>query len=162
MLAKKQGATVAATTRKADREALLKDNGADHVFIDNGKIARDVRGVFPLGVDRVLELVGTTTLLDSLQCAARFGSVCMTGMVGNGWEFDRFSPMGAIPTSVNLTTYAGGSDDFINTPLQEFASAVEEGKASVKLGPAFDLGDIVEAHRCMEQNRAGGKIVVAP
>ncbi len=68
--------------------------------------------------------------------------------------------MGAIPTSVNLTTYAGGSDDFINTPLQEFASAVEEGKTAVKLGPAFDLDDIVEAHRCMEENRAAGKIVV--
>ena len=162
VLAKKQGATVAATTRKADREAMLKQNGADHVFIDSGEIAGDVRGVFPQGVDRVLELVGTTTLLDSLQCAARFGSVCMTGMVGNAWELDRFSPMGAIPTSVNLTTYAGGSDDFINTPLQEFVSAVEEGKTSVKLGPAFHLEDIVEAHRCMEENRAGGKIVVVP
>ncbi len=162
VLAKKQGATVAATTRKADREAMLKHNGADHVFIDSGKIASDVRRVFPQGVNKVLELVGTTTLLDSLQCAARFGSVCMTGMVGNAWEFDRFSPMGAIPTSVNLTTYAGGSDDFINTPLQEFASALEEGKTSVKLGPVFDLDDIVEAHRCMEENRAGGKIVVVP
>ncbi len=83
VLAKKQGATVAATTRKADREAMLQDNGADHVFINTGEISGDVRRVFPEGVDKVLELVGTTTLLDSLQCAARFGSVCMTGMVGN-------------------------------------------------------------------------------
>ena len=162
VLAKQQGATVASTTRKADREVMLKHNGADHVFVDSGEIAGDVRRVFPEGVDRVLELVGTTTLLDSLLCAARFGSVCMTGMVGNAWELDRFSPMAAIPTSVNLTTYAGGDDDFIRTPLQEFVETVERGKTTVKLGPVFRLDEIVEAHRCMEENRAQGKIVVVP
>ncbi len=160
VLAKKQGATVAATTRKADREAMLKDNGADHVFVDSGEIAGDVRRVFPQGVDRVLELVGTTTLLDSLQCAARFGSVCMTGMVGNAWEFDRFSPMDAIPPTVNLTTYSGGSTDFIETPLQMVVNEVEGGRMTPKIGRVFQLDGIVEAHRCMEDNTAGGKIVV--
>ncbi len=124
-LAKKRGATVAATTRRADREGMLRDNGADHVFIDGGEIAADVRRVFPAGVDKVLELVGTTTLLDSLQCAARHGSVCMTGIVGNAWEFDRFTPMGAIPSTVSLTTYAGESTDFMATPLQMVANEVE-------------------------------------
>ena len=160
VLAKKQGATVAATTRQAGREAMLKDNGADHVFIDSGEIAGDVRRVFPEGVDKVLELVGTTTLLDSLQCAARFGSVCMTGMVGNAWEFDRFSPMDAIPSTVNLTTYSGGSTDFIEMPLQMVVKEVEEGRLTPRIGRVFQLDAIVEAHRCMEDNAAGGKIVV--
>jgi NADPH:quinone reductase-like Zn-dependent oxidoreductase len=160
VLAKKQGATVAATTRKSDRESMLNDNGADHVFIDTGEIAGDVRHVFPNGVDKVLELVGTTTLLDSLQTAARFGSVCMTGIVGNAWEFDQFSPMGAIPSTVNLTTYSGGSQDFMATPLQTVVNEVEEGQMTPKIGRVFQLDDIVEAHRCMEENAAGGKIVV--
>ena len=160
VLAKKQGATVAATTRKADREAMLKDNGADHVFIDSGEVAGDVRRVFPEGVDKVLELVGTTTLLDSLQCAARFGSVCMTGMVGNAWELDRFSPWDAIPSTVHLTTYAGGSTDFIETPLQMVVNEVEGGRMTPKIGRVFQLVGIVEAYRCMEDNAAGGKIVV--
>ncbi len=160
VLAKRQGAIVAATTRKADREAMLKDNGADHVFIDNGEIAGDVRRVFPDGVDKILELVGTTTLLDSLQCAARFGSVCMTGMVGNAWEFDQFSPMGAIPSTVNLTTYSGGSQDFIDTPLKTVVNEIEAGRMTPRIGRVFQLDEIVEAHRCMEDNAAGGKIVV--
>ncbi len=160
VLAKKQGAIVAATTRKSDREAMLKDNGADHVFIDTGEIAGAVRHVFPDGVDKVLELVGTTTLLDSLQSAARFGSVCMTGMVGNAWEFDRFSPMDSIPSTVNLTTYAGESQDFMATPLQTLVSEVEDGRITPRIGRVFQLEDIVEAHRCMEGNAAGGKIVV--
>ncbi len=160
VLAKRQGATVAATTRKAARESMLKDNGADHVFIDSGEIAGDVHRVFPDGVDKVLELVGTTTLLDSLQCVARFGSVCMTGMVGNAWELDQFSPMGAIPSTVNLTTYSGGSQDFIDTPLQTVVNEVEAGRMTPRIGRVFQLNDIVEAHRCMEENAAGGKIVV--
>lgn len=58
-------------------------------------------------VVKVLELVGTTTLEDSLLCANQHGIVCMTGMVGNKWALDNFSPMGSIPTTVCLTTYAG-------------------------------------------------------
>jgi NADPH:quinone reductase-like Zn-dependent oxidoreductase len=160
VLAKRQGVTVAATTRKADREPMLRDNGADHVFIDNGEIAGDVRQEFPGGVDKVLELVGTTTLLDSLQSTARFGSVCMTGMVGNAWELHQFSPMGAIPSTVNLTTYSGGSQDFIDTPLQTVVNEIAAGRMTPRIGRVFRLDDIVAAHRCMEDNAAGGKIVV--
>lgn len=160
VIAKTNGAVVAATTRDPARDRLLRDNGADHVFIDDGTIMEQVREVFPEGVDRILELVGTTTLLDSLQCTRIGGIVCMTGMVGDQWSFKDFSPMGAIPTGVCLTTYAGGDEDFMRTPLQEFVDQVQQGSLKVKTGPVFDLDDIVEAHRCMEENRAGGKIVV--
>jgi hypothetical protein len=34
---------------------------------------------------QILELVGTTTLEDSLQCGRGKAVVCMTGMVGNKW-----------------------------------------------------------------------------
>ena len=34
---------------------------------------------------QVLELVGTSTLEDSLQCTREHAIVCMTGMVGNKW-----------------------------------------------------------------------------
>ena len=159
-LAKKQGATVIATTRNPKSEAMLLENGADYVIIDSGAIAQDVRRAYPGGVDKVLELVGTTTLLDSLLCTARFGSMCMTGMVGNQWEFDRFSPMGAIPATVNLTTYSGGSRDFMDTPLQTVVHEVEAGRMNVKIGRVFNIDEIVEAHRVMEENQAGGKIVL--
>ena len=160
VLAKRHGATVAVTTRRPEREAMLRENGADHVFVDNGELANSVRRVFDGGVDRVLELVGTTTLLDSLRAAARHGVVCMTGMVGNKWDFDRFAPMEAIPTTVKLTTYAGEASDFMKTPLQDFVQEIEDGRTVVRIGKVFRLDEIVEAHRCMEENRAQGKIVV--
>jgi len=159
-IAKKHGAIVAATTRRPDREKMLRENGADQVFIDTGAIASQVREVFPCGVNKVLELVGATTLIDSLQAAKPGGLVCMTGMVGNKWALDRFSPMAAIPTAVGLTTYAGGAEDFIRTPLQELTEQIEAGELPVKIGATFKLDQIVEAHQCMEANRAGGKIVI--
>jgi NADPH:quinone reductase-like Zn-dependent oxidoreductase len=159
-IAKNHGAIVASTTRRPDREQLLRSSGADQVFIDTGAIAEQVKEVFPSGVDKVLELIGTTTLGDSLRCAKQRGIVCMTGMVGNKWSFDEFSPMDVIPTSVCLTTYDGGPGDFMLTPLDELADQVAGGTLHVQVGRVFNLNDIVEAHRCMEENRAGGKIVV--
>ena len=160
VFAKRQGSTVIATTRNPKSKLMLIENGADDVIIDSGTIAADVRKAFPDGVDRVLELVGTATLRDSLLCAARNGVVCMTGMVGNKWEFDRFSPMDSIPSTVNLTTYSGGSQDFINTPLQTVVHEIEAGRMNVKTGRTFSIDEIVEAHHVMETNRASGKIVV--
>lgn len=159
-IARKHGAIVAATTRNPAREAMLRDNGADQVFIDTGRIAEQVREVFPRGVNKVLELVGTTALADSLQATRQNGTVCMTGMVGNKWSFDDFSPMGVIPTAVNLTTYAGGSEDFMRTPLNALLEDIRAGTLPLKIGKTFALDDIVEAHRMMESNDAGGKIVV--
>jgi NADPH:quinone reductase-like Zn-dependent oxidoreductase len=159
-IAKNHGAVVASTTRRPDREQLLRSSGADQIFIDTGAIASQVKEIFPSGVDKVLELIGTTTLSDSLRCAKQRGIVCMTGMVGNKWSFDDFSPMDVIPTSVCLTTYDGGPEDFMLTPLDELVEQVAAGTLRVQVGRVFKLDDIVEAHRCMEENKAGGKIVV--
>jgi NADPH:quinone reductase-like Zn-dependent oxidoreductase len=159
-LAKLQGATVAATTRRPDREMLLRNSGVDQVFIDNGIIAEQVKLVFPRGVDKVLELVGTLTLEDSLRCAKQRGIVCMTGMVGNNWSFGHFSPMEVIPTAVSLTTYDGGAEDFMLTPLEELVEKIAAGQLPIQVGKVFRLDQIIDAHRCMEENKAGGKVVV--
>jgi NADPH:quinone reductase-like Zn-dependent oxidoreductase len=159
-IARSHGAFVAATTRDPDRDQLLRTSGADRVFIDSGSIAKDVKSVFPEGVDKVLELVGTTTLQDSLRCTRQGGIVCMTGIVGNKWSFDNFAPMDAIPTAVCLTTYAGESEDFMRTPLQDLVEKIAAGTLHVQVGRTFHLEEIAEAHRCMEENKAGGKIVV--
>ncbi len=160
ILAKRAGLHVIATSRRKDRRGMLLANGADEVLIDDGQISGLLRKAHPNGVNRVLELVGTTTLKDSLLCAAQGGSVCMTGMVGNAWEFNRFSPMGAIPTAVNLTTYAGGAEDFMSTPLQDIVDAIENGKFRPPIGKVFAMDEIVAAHRAMQDSTAGGKIVV--
>ena len=161
-IAKKHGAHVASTTRNPEREGLLRKTGADQVFIDSGAIVSDVLKAYPDGVDKVLELVGTVSLKDSLHCAKQGGIVCMTGMVGNKWILDDFSPMEVIPTAVCLTTYDGGVEDFMRMPLDELIREIASGELPVHVGKVFHLDQIVEAHRLMEENKAGGKIVVVP
>ena len=159
-IAKNFGALVASTTRTAARAELLRGSGADQIFVDNGSVAEDVMRAFPGGVDKVLELIGTTTLEDSLRCAKQGGIVCMTGIVGNKWAFENFAPMQSIPTAVCLTAYAGESDDFMLTPLNDLAQQIAAGTLHIQIGKVFTLDEIVEAHRVMEENSAGGKIVV--
>jgi len=161
-IAKKFGAMVSSTTRSQARESLLRKSGSEHVFIDSGSIAQDVRNVFPEGVDKVLELVGVTSLRDSLRCVRQGGIVCMTGMVGNKWSFENFEPMEVIPTAVCLTTYAGGVADFMSMPFQDLVNQIETGELPVQVGKVFRLDEIVEAHLAMETNQGGGKIVVIP
>jgi len=159
-LASKHGAEVISTTRNPARTELMRSAGADLVIIDDGRIAEKVKAASGGGVDKVLELIGTTTLADSLQCARPNGIVCMTGMVGDKWWFDQFSPMDVIPNAVNLTVYSGGPDDFMQTPLQDLVRQIEAGALRVQVGRVFHLTEITEAHRCMDANAAGGKIVV--
>jgi hypothetical protein len=41
---------------------MLREQGADDVIIDTGSIAEEVKARYPEGVDKVLELVGVTTM----------------------------------------------------------------------------------------------------
>jgi NADPH:quinone reductase-like Zn-dependent oxidoreductase len=159
-IAKSSGALVASTTRNPDRAKLLRSCGADDVIVDTGSVAGEVQRKYPGGVDKVLEMIGTTTLADSLRCPKQGGIVCMTGIVGNKWSFDQFAPMDVIPTGVCLTVYAGESEDFMRTPLNHLAKEIEAGALRIQVGKTFHLDEIVEAHRVMEENKAGGKIVI--
>ena len=162
-IAKSAGATVVATTRKMDDATaqMLKDNGADHVIIDNGtSIAQQVKTVYPEGVNKALELVGASTLTDSLSCLGRDGICCFTGLVGGSFYVPEFNPLAMIPTERYLTAYAERNFHAQNFPLNELIEQVRQGTLKVKIGKMFDLDQIVEAHELLEKNEAGGKIVV--
>src|SRR6478609_4603357 len=58
VLAKRIGMTVLSTTRTTGKAAALTALGVDHVVIDDGRVAHQVRGIVPDGVDAALELVG--------------------------------------------------------------------------------------------------------
>ncbi len=159
-LAKKSGLTVLATTRNPDKKELLISNGADHVLIDNGNIYPKVKAIFPGGVAKVLELVGATSLKDSLQCAAPGGVACMTGMLSEQWSIADFEPMNYIPATVSLTVYDSGQIRVDRNHFQEFIDDVGAGRIKLIIGRVFKLYEIVSGHQLMQSNTAGGKIVV--
>ena len=159
-LAKSKGLTVLSTTRNLKKKEALLANGADYVVIDNGSVSDQVRELFPLGVNKVLELIGTKTLKDSLKCSAPKGVVCMTGILGNEWTMKEFTPMGDIPSLGRLTVYMGESNNLSLERFQEFIDHVENGTIVLNIDKVYQLDDVAAAHQYMEDNNAIGKIVV--
>ena len=159
-LAKNAGLTVIATTRKKEKTEQLLTNGADYVLIDDGSIESKVKAILPLGVQKVLELVGTSSLKDSLLCCAQGGTVCMTGMLSEQWSIADFAPMEYIPATVGLTIYDSGQIRLDAQSFQQFIQEVESGKIKLSISASFDLEQIAAAHEFMESNSASGKIVV--
>jgi NADPH:quinone reductase len=159
-IAKNQGLKVFTTTRSDAKVEELKALGADGVLIDNGELYSQVDKILPGGFDRVLELIGTTTLLDSLKLAKRGGIVCMTGILGGQWELANFRPMGQIPTAVRLTSYSGEASDLTQAQLQHYIRLVEQGELKIRTGRVFAFDELVSAHQLMDANQANGKLVV--
>ncbi|KAI2618935.1 putative zinc-binding oxidoreductase [Hypomontagnella submonticulosa] len=159
-LARKIGASrIGATTRQAAREKMLRDNGADEVFIDGGEIADVLTKSTKGGFDKVLELTGTTTVLDSIKCAVPRGVVCMTGIQGGSWELDKFSPFSALPNRVRLCAYGGGPQDLMALPLEELIRDIESEKIKIPVRE-FRLEDIRRVHEILESGGGGAKMVV--
>jgi hypothetical protein len=61
----------------------------------------------------------------------------MSGMVGDKWPLDSFEPIAAIPEAVSLTTSSGGSDNFMEPPLQHLVVQIEGGSLHVQVGRFF-------------------------
>ncbi len=160
VLARQLGMTVLSTTRSADRAASLEAIGVDHVLIDDGDVASQVRALIPDGVDTALELVGTPTLPDTLRSTRVHGVVCFTGMLSNEWTVRDFYPIEYLPRGVRLTAYGGDASDLPASVLQEFLDAVADGRATVPIHRVYAMEEIASAHADMEAGRAAGKLVV--
>ena len=159
-VASSAGLEIVATTRSLKKSGELTAAGANHIVVDDGNIANEIRSIYPDGIDRVLELIGTTTLLDSLRATRRGGIVCMTGILGGEWTLSEFHPMGDVPTGVKLTSYSGEASDISVEQLQRYVSLVESGELTLKVGPTFEFDHLREAHELMDRNGANGKIVI--
>jgi NADPH:quinone reductase len=161
-MAKNFGLKVIATTRNPEKEKIIMENGADEVLIDDGQLSSKVKSRFNNSIDKVLELVGTSSLKDSLRCVKPGGVVCMTGMLSEQWSINDFAPMDYIPATVKLTVYDSGQIKIKPEHFQDFINDVEAGKIRLNVSKVFTLDRIAEAHQLMESNGAAGKIVVIP
>lgn len=74
ILAKRAGMKVLSTTRSPGKAAALTGIGVDHVLVDDGAVADQVRALLPGGADAALELVGTPTLPDTLRSVRVHGT----------------------------------------------------------------------------------------
>jgi NADPH:quinone reductase len=158
-LAKSIGATVVSTTRDQKKFDLLKRYGADEVCVDNGSLTNTLSTKFPKGVNKVLELVGTVTLKESLKLLSEHGILCMTGILGGEWVIDNFEPMMDIPSGTYFTQFDSG-ENFKEKLLIDLFDHINRYHIEVPIAQVFPLKEIGKAHQLMESNLANGKIVV--
>ena len=165
-VAAEYGVTVIATTRRPDRADLLRGIGAADVLIDDGQLAGQV-GARGQQVDGVFDLVGNSVLRDSLQIVRTRGRVCQLGFLGGLEPVTVFNPIADLPTGVQFCFYGSafvlGTESFplADIPLAEMIAKAEAGRYRAKPVRVFGFGEIVEAHRAMEEGLAAGKMVVA-
>lgn len=163
-IASAHGIETAATTRRREKVDALTAVGVDHVLLDDGgSLADIVRRVWPHGPDHVLDLIGTSTVLDSLKLVRRGGTVCVSGSL-SGWLIREFEPIAMIPPGTKLTAFHSDSlKGAAGAPvLQRIIDEVQAGVYRPNVDRIFDLEHIVEAHRHMENDQATGKVVVLP
>jgi NADPH2:quinone reductase len=157
------GARVIATARSRGRFGMLEELGASRVELER----RDLAAHLPEAgrIDAVLDLVGNSTILDSLDMLARGGTACLAGWLGGLDPIGDFNPLLRMASGVNWNFFGSfvfGTPGFplSDVPLQDIARQVAEGKLEAKPSRVFSFDQIHEAHRVMEAGEAGGKMVV--
>lgn len=159
------GARVIATTRNPSRAPMLTALGAADVTPEAPDLAPRLRERHPQGIDAVLDIVGNTTVLDSLGLLRRGGHACLVGFLGGGGPLT-LEPVFQMPSGAHLSVFASalvtGTPDFplAEIPFQAIVGRVAEGTYRAKPAKVFRFEDIRAAHRLMESNEASGKIVV--
>ncbi|MGC2653606.1 MAG: zinc-binding dehydrogenase [Mycobacterium sp.] len=157
------GASVIATARSRERFAMLEKLGASRVEMER----RDLAAHIAEGeqIDAVLDLVGNSTILDSLDMLRRGGTACLAGWLGGLAPIGDFNPLARMASGVNFSFFASpvfGSPGFpvSDVPLSAIAQQVADGALDAKPARVFTFDQIREAHRVAESGEAGGKLVV--
>ena len=157
-LAKAIGAKVISTTRSEKKADLLRSYGADDVILEGEDFRKRFLEKYPAGATKVLELIGASTLYESLRLTALYGIVCHTGLLGGVYGLKNFDPIKDIPSGVYLTGFYSNNP----TPRQisDMMLLIEKCGIHPVIADRSTLENISNAHLLAEQRGQIGKIVV--
>ncbi len=153
------GVRVIATTRNSKRASMLEKLGAKEVLLESPELSKRVRDLHPKGVDAVLDIVGNSTVLDSLAMTRRGGRVCVVGLLDHVESIANFNPMFQMPhVGVHFScfvSWAYGTPEYplTDVPFQAIVDRVAAGAYKAKPAKVVRFEDIQEAHRVMEIER---------
>jgi NADPH:quinone reductase-like Zn-dependent oxidoreductase len=154
---------VIGTSRDRDRFALLENLGAERAELEGPDLSDRIAEAKQ--IDAVLDLVGNSTILDSLAMLRRGGRACLAGWLGGLHPITDFNPLLQMASGVYLTFFGSfvfGTPGFplSDVPLQTLAEDAAADRLKAKPSRVFRFEEIREAHRVMEAGGAKGKVVV--
>ncbi|TIS86087.1 quinone oxidoreductase [Mesorhizobium sp.] len=162
---KLRGGHVIGRVSSADKVAIAKEAGADHVIVDTeGQFAEEVlRLTGGEGVHVVYDGSGPKTFQGSLDALRRSGTFCWYGPVlGGPGPIDIMQ----LPKSIKIG-YAIFFDH-IHTPELLRSRSIRlfdwiiEGKLKIRIGGEYPLADAANAHADMESRMTTGKLLLVP
>ncbi len=164
-MAKTIGAEVFATVGTAEKAAIARAAGADHVIVytdeDFREAVEKIAGAKPLHV--VYDGVGRATFDDGLELLAPCGLMVAFGNAsGAVAPVDplRLSRGGSLYlTRPTLGTYVA-TTEALRARSDAVFSAVTSGRLDVHIGARFPLARAADAHRALEGRATTGKVLI--
>ena len=163
--AKLRGATVIGTAGSAEKRAIAKARGADHVILYRETDFREevMRLTGGKGVDVVYDAVGKDTIAGSIRSLRRRG-VCInyggaSGLVRSIEPLELGEAGSVFFTRPHLADYIATPEELAWRAGDLFA-AWRAGKLEVKVEREFSLAEAGAAHRHLEGGRTKGKLLL--
>ncbi|MGZ3182791.1 MAG: zinc-binding dehydrogenase [Telluria sp.] len=160
-LAGRLGAHVVATTRNPDGLARLRALGAAEAIVDDGRLASGREDT----LDHAVDLVGTSSIIDTLATLRRGGRACIAGFLGGAAPLQT-QPVFDLPSGRFLTSFAsalalGGRDFPVSEiPFQSLIDDIASGHLASDLARVLPPDAVAEGHQLLERGGVHGKVVV--
>lgn len=166
-LAKLWGAFVIAVTSSDEKKKLCLDLGAD-VVVDANEAdltAALIKANNGKGVDLILEMVGGSTLDQSLDALAAFGRLVVYGMASRKAP-KAIHPGALMPKSQSVIGFwlvnALADKELMAEVFMDLFGMIITGKLKPVIGSTYPLSKASDAHRDMLARKTVGKIVLDP
>jgi NADPH2:quinone reductase len=166
-LAKLWGAFVIAVTSSDEKKKLCMALGAD-VVVDAGEsdlTAALIKANNGKGVDLILEMVGGSTLDQSLGALAAFGRLVVYGMASRTAP-KAIHPGALMPKSQSVIGFwlvnALADKELMAEVFMDLFGMIITGKLKPVIGSTYPLSKASDAHRDMLARKTVGKIVLDP
>jgi len=164
---KTAGATVVGTCSTAEKEALVRGAGADHVIrYTERDFAPELREwTRGRGADVVYDSVGRTTFEGSLASLRPRGLLVLFGQSSGpvpAFDLGRLNAMGSLfVTRPSLAHYTADRAELELRAGAVFA-AIAARQLQVRIGAEFPLARAADAHRALEGRATTGKVLLRP
>jgi NADPH:quinone reductase len=161
------GARTIAVVSTEEKEAVVRDLGADEVVRSDGEWkdqARELTG--GNGVDLVIDPVGGDRFTDSLRSLSRGGRLVVVGFTGGSIPEVKVNRLLLGNTSVVGAAWGeyllGGGLAYGKEAGREIEKLITSGAVKPLIGARFPLEDAAEALKLIDERGATGKVVLEP
>jgi NADPH2:quinone reductase len=166
-LAKRRGAIVIATAGGAEKTALAKSAGADHVIDyragDFEPIVKEITN--GLGVNVVYDSVGLDTWERSLKSLQVRGSFVLFGASSGPVppiDPQKLSAAGSLFFSRPTFAHFSRTHGELSERADEVFDAILDGDLEIRVAGHYPLAEAAQAHRDLEARKSTGKLLLLP